>query len=149
MDFYRSTDGGKTWSVPFNFGQARPPFTLIPTADNKKLYFAGKNLLVSSNLGDGWSTISTAADGFHTLAFTGGMLLLGGEKGLTPVGLDGAIARDIAPLPIGQFLAANLDSVNGVWAAGSAGLFGPLSPIVNTHVAGVGPVGGVAAAALG
>src|SRR5262245_46778119 len=80
VDFYRSNDGGNTWSDAFNFGQARPPFSLIPTADNKKLYFTGKNLLVSADLGGGWSNIPTMSDSFHSLAFTGGMLLLGGEK---------------------------------------------------------------------
>ena len=144
-----ATTVGSTWSNPFNFGQARPPFALIPTADNKKIYFTGKNLLVSADLGTGWSNIPSTADSFHSLAFTGGMLLLGGEKGLTPVALDGNTVRDVAPLPIGQFLAANLDSVNGVWAAGPAGLFGPLSTVVDTHTGGIGPVGGVAAASSG
>ena len=149
VDFYRSNDGGIRGRIAFNFGQARPPFALIPTADNKKIYFTGKNLLVSADLGTGWSNIPSTADSFHSLAFTGGMLLLGGEKGLTPVALDGNTVRDIAPLPIGQFLAANLDSVNGVWAAGPAGLFGPLSTVVDTHTGGIGPVGGVAAASSG
>jgi len=149
LDFYRSTDGGKTWSAPFNFGQSRPPFSLMPTADNKKLYFGGKNLLVSSDMGLGWSGIPTTIDSFHTLAFTGGRLLLGGEKGLTSVSLDGNPARDVAPLPLGQFLAANLDSVNGVWAAGPAGLYGPLSTITDTHIVGIGPVGRIASAATG
>src|SRR5204862_7292416 len=150
LDFYRSSDGGHAWSTPFNLGQGRPPFALIANADKTKLYFAANRLLVSSDQGSGWSNIPTTTDAYHTLALTGGLLLLGGEKGLTPVAVtDGIPVRDIASLPVGQFLAANLDSVNAVWAAGPAGLFGPLTLVADSHVSGIGPVGGVAAAASG
>jgi uncharacterized protein (TIGR03437 family) len=149
LDFYRSTDAGTTWSAPFNLGQGRPPYALITNADKTKLYFAANRLLVSSDQGSGWSSIPTTTDAYHALAFTSGMLLLGGETGLTAVSLDGNPTRAIAPLPVGQFLAANLDSVNAVWAAGLAGLFGPLSAITDSHVSGIGPVGAVAASASG
>ena len=80
VDFYRSNDGGKTWSDPFNFGQSRPPFSLMPTADNKKLYFTGKNLLVSADLGGGLSNIPTTSDSFHSLRLQAECFCLAAKK---------------------------------------------------------------------
>ncbi|MBI2822108.1 MAG: hypothetical protein HYX74_07765, partial [Acidobacteria bacterium] len=148
LDFYRSTDAGNTWSATFGIGQARPPVPLLADPVAGSLYVAGTTLLTSPNQGSSWQTIPTITGEFHTAAFTGGMLLLGGEKGLKPVALvQGAPTRVISQLPLGQFLGVSLDSVNGVWGAGPAGLFG--SSKFETGVPGIGAVGNVAAAASG
>src|SRR4029077_14502599 len=72
----------------------------------------------------------------------------GGEKGLEPVSLvPGMAPQPIAALFLGQFLGVGLDSHNGVWAAGPAGLFGPINAITPSNVSGIGPVGSIVATA--
>lgn len=154
LDFYRSTDAGSTWSGTFRIGQARPPVALLADPVAGSLYVAGTTLLTSADQGYRWLTIPTITGEFHTAAFTGGggVLLLGGEKGLEPVALvPGATAPVISQLPVGRFLGVSFDSVNGIWGAGPAGLFGMFlfNNGTQTGVPGIGAVGNVAAAASG
>jgi uncharacterized protein (TIGR03437 family) len=150
VDFYRSTDSGGTWSAPLGIGQARLPMTLFAGRAEGSLYIAANNLLGSVDAGLGWSTITTTTTGFHALAFTGGALLLGGDKGLEAVSLvQGTPAPAIAQLPLSQILGVAIDSVNAVWAGGPGGLYGPLSRVVETRVSGIDATGNVAAAATG
>lgn len=145
LDFYRSTDGGNTWYTTFRMGQARPPVALASDAGARTLYVAGSSLMISVNDGIGWQTIPTTTGEFHTAVFAGSGLLLGGERGLE------STARTVPQLPIGQFVRVSLDSANGIWAAGPAGLFAifPGSRYAETGVPGIGAVGGVGAAAIG
>jgi uncharacterized protein (TIGR03437 family) len=148
-DFYRSVDGGATWSAPVSVAQLRPPASLL-SAGGGALYLAGNALLGSADYGTSWSTIRTNESEYHAIAMTGGMLMLGGERGLTGVSLSlENRAREISPLPLGQFFGANIDSSNGLWGAGQAGFFGPLSKVIDTRISGTDAAGAVGAAATG
>ena len=148
IDFYRSVDGGTTWSAPVRVGEAHPPAQLLADPVSGNLFVAGNTLAASTNQGLSWSQIGTATGDFHGSVFTGGMLLLGGEKGLELVSLIQETApRPIAQLPLGQFLGISLDSRGGVWAAGPGGLFGPISRNTPSNVPGIGAAGSVAATA--
>ena len=147
IDFYNSTDGGNTWSMPTRVGEGRPPTQLLSDSEGT-LYVAANKLVSSANHGTSWAPMATIANDFHSVAFTAGMLLLGGEKGLEPVSLvSGMAPQAIAALFLGQFLGVGLDSHNGVWAAGPAGLFGPINAIIPSNVSGIGPVGSIVATA--
>lgn len=126
MDFYRSTDAGNSWAATFGIGQAIPPIALLTDPTTGNLYVTGTTLLTSTNQGSSWQTISSITRKFHTAAFTGGMLLLGGEEGLEPVALvQGAVPRWPSQLRVGRYLGVNFDSSGRVWGAGPGGLFGP------------------------
>ena len=147
VDYYQSADGGNTWSVPARVGLARPPTQLLADATGN-LYVAGSTLLTSANQGSSWVPVSTTTSDFHTSVFTGGMLLLGGEKGLESVSLaPGTTPPAISQLFAGQFLGVSLDSLNNVWTAGPGGLFGPVSPIVPSAIQQINAVGSVVATA--
>jgi uncharacterized protein (TIGR03437 family) len=147
VDYYQSPDGGNTWSTPTRVGMARPPTQLLTDASGI-LYVTGSTLFTSTNQGTSWIPISTATSDFHTAVFTGGMLLLGGEKGLESVSLaQGTTPLAVPKLPAGQFLGVNLDSKNNVWTAGPGGLFGPVSSIGPSIIQKINAVGSVAAAA--
>ncbi|HYR90676.1 MAG TPA: hypothetical protein VE422_41815 [Terriglobia bacterium] len=134
LDFYRSTDAGNTWSATFGIGQARPPVRLLADPAGGRLYVAGATLLTSANQGVSWQTIPTLTRDFHTLAFTGGALLVGGEKGLGSVSLaQGVQPPAIAQLLLGRFLGVSVDSANGIWGAGPAGLFGPFPALARVE----------------
>lgn len=150
VDFYRSTDAGGTWSAAFGIGQARPPVALLAGPATGSLYVVANTVIASVDNGSSWFRIQTTATGFHTAAFTGGALLLGGEEGLEAVSLvQGNPDLPIAPLPLSQILGVSIDSANGVWAAGPRGLFGPLPRLTETRVGGIAAAGNVAAAATG
>lgn len=151
LDFYRSIDAGNTWSNTFGIGQARPPVALLADPATGSLYVTANTLLNSADQGTSWSTVSTITGEFHTGVFTGGMLLLAGEKGVEPVVLvQGSPTRVINQLPVGQYLRVSFDSVSGIWGAGPAGLVGlfPRSRF-ETGVPGIGAVGNVGATAGG
>jgi len=142
MDFYRSTDGGNTWSAPARVGEGHTPTQLYLDSASGNLYIAGDSLMVSTNQGMSWVSLSTKTNVLHTAVITGDMLLVGGDGGLEMVPLaNSAVPRAIQQLPLGQFFSASLDSQNAVWAAGPAGLFGPVARKVTN------PVGAVAALA--
>jgi len=148
IDFYRSVDGGTTWSAPVRVGYAHPPAQLLTDPVSGNLFIAGSTLAASTNQGQSWFQIGTATSDFHSAAFTGGMLLAGGEKGLELVSLvQDTPPHPIAQLPSGLFLGVSLDSRSGVWAAGPAGLFGPISTITPSKVPGIGAAGSVTATA--
>ena len=91
--------------------------------------------MASANQGISWVNLSTKTRGLHSAVTTGDVLLLGGDDGLEMFLLAGSTpTRAIRQLPLGQFLAASLDSQNAVWAAGPAGLFGPLSGKISDSV---------------
>jgi uncharacterized protein (TIGR03437 family) len=149
IDFYQSTDGATTWTAPLRIGDGRPPIQLLTDSSSGMLYVVGSMLLASTNHGITWALVTTNSADFHTAVFLKGGLLLGGESGLEGVSLvQGTAAASIGPLPGGQFLGVNLDSTNGVWAGGPAGLFGPVTPIPpTTIVKQISAVGNVGAAA--
>ena len=122
-----------------------------PLAAN--LYVAGTTLLTSATQGSSWVTIHTTAHEFHAGAFTGGMLLLAGERGLEFAPLvqgDPALRVAIARGPISR---GEFGFPNGIWGAGSAGLFSLFPPSnvtgADTPVAGIEAVGDVAGATAG
>src|SRR5262249_48470411 len=142
MDFYRSTDGGNTWSAPLRVGEGHTPTQLYLDSATGNLYVAGDSVMLSTNQGTSWVTLSTKTNVLHTAVITGDMLLVGGDGGLEMVPLvNSAAPRAIQQLPLGQFFSASLDSQNAVWAAGPAGLFGPVARKVTD------PVGTVKASA--
>ncbi len=148
MDFYRSTDGGNTWSTGVRVGQAHPPMQLLADAISGNLYIVGNTVLASTNQGNSWLPLTTTNADFHTGVFSGGILMLGGEKGLDTVSLvQGTAPRSISQPPLAQLLGVSLDSRNGIWAAGPSGLFGPISPINESKVAGIDSAGSVVSAA--
>jgi uncharacterized protein (TIGR03437 family) len=147
VDYYQSADGGNTWSAPSRVGVARPPTQLLADAGGN-LYVAGSTLLTSANQGSNWIPIATTTSDFHTVVFTRGMLLAGGEKGFESVSLvQGTSPTAVPQLLAGQFLGVNLDSKNNVWTAGPGGLFGPVSPIAPSVIQKINAVGSVGATA--
>ena len=148
MDFYRSTDGGTTWSTPVRVGDVHPPMQLLADTISGSLYIVGNSVLTSTDQGNSWLKLATTNADFHTGVFSGGILLLGGEKGLDSISLvQGTVPRSISQPPLAQLLGINLDSRNGIWAAGPSGLFGPINPVNETRVNGINSAGLVASAA--
>jgi uncharacterized protein (TIGR03437 family) len=148
MDFYRSTDSGNTWSTPLRIGDAHPPVQLISDTISGNLYVVGNSVFSSTDQGSSWSKLAATNADFHTAAFSGGILLLGGEKGLDSVSLvQGTAPRSISQPPLAQFLGINLDSRNGIWAGGPSGLFGPINAITESKVSGIDSAGIVASGA--
>jgi len=148
MDFYRSTDGGTNWSTPVRVGDVHPPMQLLADTISGSLYIVGNSVLTSTDQGNSWLKLATTNADFHTGVFSGGILLLGGEKGLDSISLvQGTVPRSISQPPLAQLLGINLDSRNGIWAAGPSGLFGPINPVNETRVNGINSAGIVAAAA--
>ena len=95
VDFYRSNDGGNDMVGSIQLWPGTAAVFADPDRRQQEDLFYGQESAVSADLGTGWSNIPSTADSFHSLAFTGGMLLLGGEKGLTPVALDGNTAATL------------------------------------------------------
>ncbi len=152
LDFYRTADGGSTWTTAFRIGQARPPVQLLTGPSSGNFTVAGNTLLTSTNDGLTWQTISTLNREFHVAAFSTGMVLVGGEKGLEAVStVSGTPPPVIANLPAVQLLGVGVDSANGIWTAGPAGLFNIRSrtDLTTIRASGVGAVGNVTAAAAG
>src|SRR5881397_612040 len=54
IDFYRSTDGGNTWSDPIRVGAGHPPNQLFLDSASGTLYLAGDLLMASANQGISW-----------------------------------------------------------------------------------------------
>ena len=135
IDFYRSTDGGNTWSEPVRVGAGHPPNQLVLDSASGNLYVAGDSLMASTNQGISWFNVSSKTPRLHSAVTTGDVLLLAGDGGLEMLPLMGSTpTRAIRQLPLGQFLSASLDSQNAVWAAGPAGLFGPLGGKISDSV---------------
>ncbi len=152
LDFYRSTDGGATWSPAYAIGQARPPFTLLADPIVGNLYVGGKTLIVSRDQGASWQTVPTTTAEFHAMTYAGGNLLLGGERGVEYVGIiEGYPVRSVAQLPIAQFAGVDIDPANGIWASGPSGMFGLMrtGTTPEIEVTGVRPAGTVVAAQTG
>ncbi|MBI2150555.1 MAG: hypothetical protein HYU27_08120 [Acidobacteria bacterium] len=140
LDFYRTTDFGESWSANYRLGQARPPVSLAVDPVSRSLYIPAATLLTSADRGSSWSTIPTTTAEFHTAAFTGGSILLGGERGLEPVALvPGAAVPAPSQLPLGQILSVG---------SGLHHVF-PLTNIPDVRVPGIGAVGSVAPAISG
>jgi uncharacterized protein (TIGR03437 family) len=152
LDFYSSTDRGNSWLQKFGAGQARPPVQ-VAVDTNGDLYIPASSLLSSGNGGATWQTVTTTASNFHSAALIGpGVLLLGGEKGVTAAaGIPGSPVPPITNPPLGQILRITRDTAKTIWGAGPAGLFGMKSGVTfqESGVAGVGPVGMVVAATSG
>ena len=154
LDFYRSADGGITWTLVPTIGEGGQGVKLLANADATSLYVLGTTLLTSSNDGNAWRTLATTTRQFHAGVFTGGLLpslVLAGEKGVELVPLvAGALRGVLSGLPFGQFLGVASDSSANPWAAGPAGLFGMTTTTGswNAAVSGVA-FGNVAAAPIG
>jgi uncharacterized protein (TIGR03437 family) len=152
LDSYSSSDRGNTWLRTFGVGQARPP--VQPAMDaTRTLYIPANALLSSGNGGATWQPVATTASNFHSAALISqGVLLLGGEKGVTAAaGIPGLAVPTITNPPLSQILRVTRDTANTVWGAGPGGLFGmqPGARFQESGVEGVGPVGVVVAASSG
>src|SRR5262249_2119369 len=132
---------------------AYTPIQVISSPLDGALYLTGVNLYVSRDRGSNWLTLGAANGSYHTGAFSAGMLILGGEKGLDAISpVPTTPAPTLVQLPIGRFLGATMDSLSGIWGAGPAGLLalaGVNSTTEDVPVPGVGSVGNVVAPASG
>jgi uncharacterized protein (TIGR03437 family) len=142
LDFYSSSDGGNLWVPTFGVGQASPPVALVMDAGGN-LYLGGKTLLTSSDSGSTWTVIPTRTTNFHAAGFTGGALLLAGEKGFELAGSS----RVLSEPPVAQIVGVGMDPAGHIWTGGPAGLFSLSSSSVTGGVPGIGAVGRVAVAA--
>ena len=145
MDFYRTTDGGVTWTVSPGIGGANPPVKILTDATGKILYITGTSLLTSPDQGNTWNALPTNTTQFHDAVFTGPQLLLAGENGmelLLPSQAGQGNETSLPVVPVGQFLDVAVGSAGNIWAAGPSGLFSVLNP----GVAAV-PMGSVGATA--
>ena len=145
LDFYNSANAGVSWSSTFKIGQARPAAELFLNSVTDTLFVAGNTLLTSPNQGSTWQTVPTETSDFHGAVFTGGTLLLAGEKGLEslPFGPNSSLLS-VTQLPVTQILGVSIDPQNGIWGAGPAGLFDfSSSSFGKAGVPGVEAVGSV------
>jgi uncharacterized protein (TIGR03437 family) len=124
MDFYRSTDAGKTWTLSPSIGPSEPPVSLFVDSGANNLYVTGPSLLTSADQGLTWTAVTTRTSRFHAGVITGGSIMLGGEVVLEFVPLVSGVASREVALPLAQYLDVTLDSSGIPWAAGPGGLFG-------------------------
>jgi photosystem II stability/assembly factor-like uncharacterized protein len=114
LDFYSSSDGGNLWVPTFGVGQASPPVALVMDAGGN-LYLGGKTLLTSSDSGSTWTVIPTRTTNFHAAGFTGGALLLAGEKGFELTGSS----RVLSEPPVAQIVGVGMDPAGHIWTGGT------------------------------
>ncbi len=150
LDFYWSADGGGTWTLVPTIGTTGGRVQLLADAEATNFYLAGQTLLRSQNQGNTWTSITTVTQQFNSARFTGGSLLLAGEKGLELVALTPGAPAGVIASSAGQYLAVSADTLNNPWAGGPAGLFGVIPPNPDWKAAvTTAAIGGVVAAASG